>query len=80
MSNKRDERLNSFFYALSTIPELESAIELLCTEHGHCTPTEVLRLARAKSTPHMLRLVIEIAERNGYRIQNSGRGVSIRDW
>lgn len=64
----------------SVLGEIQAAIELLCSEHGECTPTDVLRIAKCDQSPCMRSIVIEIAENNEYRIASSGRGYKILDW
>lgn len=59
---------------------IAASIELLCSEYKECTPTDVLRLAKCDESNCMRSIVIEIAERNGYRIISSGRGYKILDW
>lgn len=62
------------------LDEISAAIELLCHEHGQCTPTDVLRLAKCDESNCMRSIVLEIAEQSDYRIVSSGTGYKILDW
>lgn len=63
----------------SVLDEVDAAIELLCMEHGRCTPTDVLRLLKFTECSEMRRLIIDRSISMEYVVKSSGRGYVIFD-
>lgn len=71
---------NLYAYRSNLIENLVASIEVLCSENGSCTVTEVLRFAQVNSTPDIRQLVVYLATVHEYRVENRRNGHRIFDW
>ena len=67
------------YCSFNVCESIDSAIELLCSEIGRATPTDVLRLVGLDECNTTRTLVLERAEGMEYAIKTSGRGYVILD-
>lgn len=67
------------YYERLPLSEVDSAIELLCSEYGCCTPTDVLRLLKYEENKFSRSCVVERAMFLEYTVVNAGKGMRIED-